>query len=113
MADKVRIHELKVVPPYFDSLIAGSKMFEVRRNDRAYQRGDILRFREWHPEHTNSARPCVHSDCGYWSHAFGHWAGRAERFECVITFVYSGDPRLDGIEPGYVVLGLGEVDTDG
>lgn len=110
MADETRIHELKVVPPYFDSPVAGSMTFEVRRNDRAYQRGDILRLREWHPEQTNTVRRCLHDGCGYWLSAFGHWAELREVVERVVTFVYSGDPRLGGIEPGYVVMGLGKVD---
>jgi hypothetical protein len=100
----VTTHELKVIPPYFDSLVAGTKTFEVRKNDRAYQKGDVLRLREWHPEHTNSVRGC--DLCGYRRQAYGHWSEAYEVVERVVSFVYSGDPRFGGIEPGYVVLGL-------
>jgi uncharacterized protein DUF3850 len=43
------IHELKVWPEYYERLADGSKTFEVRRDDRGYQSGDILRLREWKP----------------------------------------------------------------
>jgi hypothetical protein len=36
-------HLLKVIPPYFDALADGTKPFEVRKNDRAYQTGDTYR----------------------------------------------------------------------
>lgn len=44
------IHELKVQPPFFERLIDGTKTFEVRRDDRGFQRGDVLRLNEWIPE---------------------------------------------------------------
>ncbi len=39
-------HELKTVPRYFYRLWDGSKKFEVRRNDRGFEVGDILILRE-------------------------------------------------------------------
>ena len=41
------IHDLKIQKEYLDSLISGIKKVEIRLNDRDYQRGDILRFREY------------------------------------------------------------------
>lgn len=80
------VHCLKVVPPYFDALLDGSKTFEVRRNDRGFQRGDTLILREWEP-------------------TVLRWTGR--ELSRRVAFVYSGDPRFGGIEPGFVVLALG------
>jgi hypothetical protein len=37
-------HELKVEPRFLDALLDGTKAFEVRKNDRDYQVGDILVF---------------------------------------------------------------------
>lgn len=105
-------HELKVVPPYFDSLVAGTKTFEVRRNDRAYQRGDVLRLGEWHPQSMVHLGNCEVAGCyeGNYS-GDGHWAGCRETVYRRVTFVYSGDPRFGGVEPGFVVLGLGPIDN--
>lgn len=102
-----REHLLKVVPPYFDSLVAGSKTFEVRKNDRAYQRGDVLRLREWHPHYTNSTKRCPEPGCNVWDSQPGHWAEAHEVVLRKVTFVFAGDPRFGGLEPGYVILGLG------
>lgn len=41
------IHDLKIEPNYLENLLAGIKKSEVRFNDRDYQRGDILRFRQY------------------------------------------------------------------
>ena len=42
-----RTHELKIAPQYFREIANGNKPFEVRRNDREYQVGDILKLREY------------------------------------------------------------------
>lgn len=44
-------HILKIDHPYFEAVKAGDKVFEIRFNDRGYQKGDTVSFRrEW--EHT-------------------------------------------------------------
>ena len=45
-----RVHELKTWPVFFDAIRAGRKAFEIRRNDRGYEVGDVLRLREWDTE---------------------------------------------------------------
>ena len=41
------IHELKILPEYFDAVRCGDKRFEIRKNDRNFHSGDILRLKEW------------------------------------------------------------------
>ena len=43
----MKIHELKILPEYFDAVRCGDKRFEIRKNDRNFQRGDILRLKEF------------------------------------------------------------------
>ena len=89
-------HILKVGPAYMDALIDGSKTFEVRRNDRAFQRGDTLILWEY-----DGKSGCDRWDCP------DHKPRATRR---TVTFIYSGDPSLrdlGGIVPGYAVLGLG------
>jgi hypothetical protein len=93
----VSTHVLKVQAPYFEALLSGEKTFEVRKNDRGFQRGDMLHLREWDGSKCNrNGGPHQDSDCPGWG------ATLSRR----VSYVYSGDPRFGGIESGYVVLGL-------
>lgn len=94
-------HVLKVVVPYFEALLDGSKTFEVRQNDRAYQRGDTLTLWEFNPN--GDTVPCKRFPCGQC---------KPRAVEATVGFVYSGDPRVgmrDALAPGYVVLALIDV----
>lgn len=42
-------HELKIWPQYYCRVADGTKTFEVRDNDRAFQPGDEVVLREWDP----------------------------------------------------------------
>lgn len=44
------IHYLKTWPPYFEEVYQGKKNFELRKNDRNFQIGDILVLQEWTAE---------------------------------------------------------------
>ena len=41
------IHELKILPEYFNAIISGEKTFEVRKNDRPFHKGDLLALNEF------------------------------------------------------------------
>lgn len=43
-------HELKIWPQFYCRVKDGTKTFEVRKNDRNFQFGDIVILREWDPE---------------------------------------------------------------
>lgn len=43
----MKIHELKLDIKYFDAVKNGNKNFELRKNDRDYQVGDILELKAW------------------------------------------------------------------
>lgn len=79
-------HMLKCLPEYFEPLRAGIKTFELRRNDRNFTVGDIIRFCEWSPTAGYSNRNAVR----------------------IVTFVLA-EAEAFGLKKGYVVLGLKEV----
>ncbi len=82
--------ELKVWPEYFRALVAGTKNFEVRKNDndRDFQVGDLLILREWD------------SDKGEYTGA-----------KLMRTVHYIFDGGAFGVEAGYCILGW-KVDSD-
>lgn len=44
------IHELKILPEYFDAVCSREKTFELRKNDRGFKVGDYLHLKEWDGE---------------------------------------------------------------
>lgn len=81
-------HRLKIYKHFADAIEAGDKNFEVRKNERGYQRGDTVSFRVGNEIHTNKRKHPIED----------------RTFE--ITYVLSGW----GIEPGYVVFGIEEIE---
>ena len=43
-------HYLKTVEPYFSRIVNRDKTFELRKNDRGFQRGDIACLRKYDPK---------------------------------------------------------------
>jgi len=43
-------HDLKTWPEYFAEIANGNKTFELRKNDRNFEPGDVLVLQEWNPE---------------------------------------------------------------
>jgi hypothetical protein len=86
-------HELKTVARYWDAVAEGRKTFEVRRNDRAFQTGDILELAKI-------------DDKGFYVTPAGERFGKTI-LRKRITYLLQGGQF--GIDPGYCVLGLGEV----
>lgn len=47
MKNGLQVHELKTLPSYFQEVAEGNKPFEIRYNDRGFEKGDILVLREY------------------------------------------------------------------
>lgn len=43
-------HVLKCWPEFYDAIAGGRKTFELRRDDRGFEVGDVLELRWWNPE---------------------------------------------------------------
>lgn len=46
----MEVHELKILPEFFQAQEDGKKNFEIRKNDRDYKVGDWLYLREYDPK---------------------------------------------------------------
>lgn len=45
----MKMHELKIASEFFEAVKDGRKKFEIRKNDRNYQEGDVLVLKEYDP----------------------------------------------------------------
>lgn len=87
-------HRIKVRDCYWDAIERGDKNFEVRRDDRGYQKGDVLEL--------------VKTDeKGF----FVRYGAQEQILTRAITYILTGGQW--GIEPGYVVMGLAEIEESG
>lgn len=85
--EAAREHLLKTWPEFFEALVSGAKQFEIRKDDRGYRVGDVLRLREWNP-------------------LTQEWTGREVK-RCV-SYIYSGAWAA----PGFVVMSFAAVRSD-
>ena len=83
------LHKLKIKEDYANSICDGDKTFEVRYNDRNYQKGDFIEF----DAVARDGVPMQHN---------------IEKMTFEITNVHSGL----GMADGYVVLAIKRVDGD-
>ena len=75
------IHVLKTLPEYFQAVLDGTKPFELRRSDRPFRVGDLLRLQEY--DGTN-------------------WTGRETTVE--VTYILPGGSY--GLSGKYCILGV-------
>lgn len=89
-----RIHDLKTWPSHWRSVRDGTKTFEVRKNDRDFALGDVLRLRLWDPcsgSYVNERNfPCGEDQSPF--------------VMAQIVFILSGG--RDGIPESHCVLGI-------
>jgi hypothetical protein len=71
------VHELKIWPEFFTEIQKGQKKFEVRRDDRKFEVGDLLHLKEWEPlTKKYSGRECC-TEVEYKMHG-GTWGIRED-----------------------------------
>ena len=76
------VHELKCRPEYYEAVRTNQKNFELRRNDRGFRVGDVVRLKEY-------------DGSGY--------TGR----ELVRRITYMLEGPIYGLEAGWCILSLG------
>ena len=83
------IHILKTLPPYYEEVKEGNKLFELRKNDRDFKVDDLVFL------------------CEYRSDSQEFTGGI---FEARITYVLEPDNTIRGLMPGYVIFGFSPID---
>lgn len=79
-----KCHHIKLSVQFCDDVLNGDKCFEVRENDRGYQKGDLVQFEPYDPR-----KLCHHP---------------IEDKTYVITYVLNGW----GLKNGFVAFGIKE-----
>ncbi len=90
-------HTLKTLPVYWDAVERGDKTFEVRRDDRGFQKGDHVALVRH--DGVGLAPPG-----GFRHNEFSVDALTRSTLDRRIRYILTGGQL--GIEPGYVVLQL-------
>lgn len=81
----MKIHELKTVQPFFEEVWKDNKNFEIRKNDRDFQVGDLLILKEYDPA-TNS------------------YSGREVKAE--VSYILNHQDFPEGLQEGYCCLAM-------
>lgn len=84
-------HVLKTLASYWDAIACGEKTFEVRLNDRGFQKGDVLVLRRLGRDGLCEGR----EERGFW---------RYKQLRRHVTYILTGGQF--GIEPDYVVMAI-------
>lgn len=91
----MKLHELKILHEYLIDVAIGKKTFELRKNDRDYQVGDLIRFidiREDKKEHIAHLEPYIDENTLY-----------------RITYVLK-DVEKYGLDKDYCILAIKKLD---
>ncbi len=88
----MKLHILKIKEEYFHAILDGVKTFELRKNDRNYQVGDLIHFKDVEGEEFNYC--FFSSDDEY-----------AEKIVFQITYVLKNVPEY-GLDKDYCILGI-------
>ncbi len=75
-----KIHELKILPAYFNAVKNGIKKFEVRKNDHNYKINDEILLKEWDQKKEKFTGKILHRKITYFFDGFG-----VEKGYCVLS----------------------------
>lgn len=85
----VKTHELKCIDPHFTALKWGRKTFEIRRNDRDYKIGDLIKL-------------TLHRG----KQGVGSKIPGVDPITFMITHILTAEEFPQGIKPGFCILSI-------
>ena len=88
----MKLHELKILHGYLVDITIGTKTFELRKNDRDYQEGDLIRFIDIGEDDTTTTK------CRYEPHIDENTLYR-------ITYVLKNVEKY-GLDKDYCILAI-------
>ena len=97
----MKIHELKIKEEYYKEVALGRKTFELRKNDRDYQVGDLIKFND-----ALFVRECKIANDKYLAEEY-YPHPRETLFQ--ITYILKDVPEY-GLDKDYCILGIKQVE---
>jgi len=88
-------HELKIEKQWADAKLAGEKPFEIRLNDRGFQKGDLIHYVVIDPKTKEPYRPPMSEAA-----IGGASVHPIETVDFIVTYMMQGFP---GLQDGYCV----------
>lgn len=97
----MKTHELKILPQYFEKVLDGSKTFEIRKDDRGFEVGDILVLKEFQQGSIDCTQgePIEVEKRGY--------TGRV--IEKEISYIFNGGAPGMGLRKEFSILALKDI----
>lgn len=96
----MKIHELKILPQYFEAVRIGKKTFELRKNDRNFQVNDVLLLKEFNLKEKYETIEGTET----------YYSGR--KILRKIVYILKEVPEEMGLSKDYVILGVQPIDED-
>ena len=90
-------HVLKCWPVYFDAVKRGEKTFEIRKDDRGFQKGDILVLQR-------TREDSLYEADWAWTPSYGETPRPKHEMRVRVLWVLTGGQF--GLEPGYVCMSI-------
>lgn len=90
------IHNLKILPEYFQAVLDGTKKFELRKADRDFKINDLLILLEINPDKDKKEETI--------------YTGRV--LSCKITYILKNVEKY-GLRKGYCILSIDDVKYTG
>lgn len=97
------VHQMKLNDRYFDAVDNGIKTFEIRKDDRGFRVGDVLRLYR-----VNDDGLYVSRDGTYASND----RSGLKPIQVTVRYILTHDDFPDGIPEGYVVMSIEKVKED-
>lgn len=94
----MKIHELKILPQYFNEVKYKKKSFELRKNDRDFKVGDILILKEFNP---NKEYETIEDG------VYSNFSGKKVLRQVIYIL-----KNTEGLNNNYVILGIKSIDSD-
>lgn len=96
----MKIHELKILPQYFNAIKEEKKNFELRKDDRDFQVGDVLMLKEFNLQEKYET---IEGAETYFS---------GNKILRQITYIFKDETESMGLSKDYAILGIKPIDED-